>query len=78
MMTIRTASLAMATFAVLATGGCSLFGSSPDEPPPIGITYNMIDPSGTVVGKVTFTPLGQGQVLDTKGNLIGEIVKPHQ
>ena len=62
--------------AMLAVGGCSLLGSSSDEPPPLGANYNMVDSNGAVVGKVTFTPLGQGQVFDAKGNLIGNIAHP--
>jgi hypothetical protein len=61
---------------VLPLAGCSLFGSTPDDPPPLGATYQMIDGGGTVVGKVVFTPLGQGQVFDAKGNLIGNITHP--
>jgi hypothetical protein len=78
MITNRTLGRSLMAIAFLATGGCSLFGSSSEEPPPIGISYDMVDSHGTVVGKVNFSPLGQGQVVDTKGNLIGEIVKPHQ
>ncbi len=66
----------MAGLGVLAfLGGCGMFGGS-DDPPPLGITYNMVNSDGTTVGKVVFTPLGQGQVFDAKGNLIGEIVRP--
>jgi len=73
----RTLFRGLVPMALLAAGGCGMFGSSSsDEPPPIGITYNMVDSNGTVVGKVVFTPLGQGQVIDAKGNLIGDIVKP--
>ncbi len=42
----------------------------------MGATYKMIDSNGAVVGKVVFTPLGQGQVFDAKGNLIGNIHNP--
>ncbi len=56
-------------------GGCSIFTGS-DEPPPLGSTYQMVDGSGNVVGKVVFSPLGQGQVIDAKGTLIGNIVRP--
>jgi hypothetical protein len=56
-------------------GGCGIFGSS-DEPPPLGATYQMVDGNGNVVGKVVFSPLGQGQVIDAKGTLIGNIVHP--
>jgi hypothetical protein len=69
--------VAVAVIALLPLSGCGMFDSSPDEPPPtMGATYKMIDSNGAVVGKVVFTPLGQGQVFDAKGNLIGNIHNP--
>jgi hypothetical protein len=67
----------VALSATMLLAGCSLLGGGSDDPPPtLGATYQMVDSSGNVVGKVVFTPLGQGQVIDAKGTLIGNIVKP--
>ncbi len=69
--------MVVAIVGFLPLAGCGMFGSSSDDPPPeLGATYKMIDSNGTVVGSVVFTPLGQGRVLDSKGNLIGNIHNP--
>ena len=63
---------------LLPLAGCGIFdSSSSDDPPPaLGATYKMVDSNGTVVGSDVFTPLGQGKVLDAKGNLIGNVHNP--
>jgi hypothetical protein len=56
----------------LLLAGC---GSAP-RTVSLGKTYTMVDEDGRTAGKVTFSPLGDGQVFDAQGNLIGHIVKP--
>jgi hypothetical protein len=67
----------IALTAPLLLSGCGIFGGGSEDPPPLGATYQMVDSGGNVVGKVVFTPLGQGQVVDAKGNLIGNITRPN-
>lgn len=66
----------VALSASMLLGGCGIFGGGSDDPPSLGATYQMVDANGNVVGKVVFTPLGQGQVIDAKGTVIGNITRP--
>jgi hypothetical protein len=42
----------------------------------VGETYNLVDNQGRKSGTVTFSPLGQGELRDNSGKLIGKIVAP--
>ena len=68
---------ALLVAASLSLAGC---GSAPPPPPPHTVSlnqvYTMIDTSGRIAGQVTFTPVGDGQVTDVNGNIVGRIVKP--
>ena len=47
--------------------------------PPLGSvdeTYSLMDSQGRKAGTVVFTPLGQGEVRDNGGKVIGKIVPP--
>jgi len=71
---MRRPGVLVACLALPLLGGC--WSSSEPETVSLDRTYSLVDDQGRVAGKVTFTPLGGGQVTDNAGNVIGQIVNP--
>lgn len=68
-MVSRVALLGVVAISLVACGSAPPLGSV-DE------TYSLVDNQGRKSGTVVFTPLGQGEVRDSSGKLIGKIVPP--
>jgi hypothetical protein len=80
-MAFKHGSYVMTTFCrIVLIGTLTAFlaacGSSQPPLGSVGETYNLVDNQGRKSGTVTFSPLGQGELRDNGGKLIGKIVAP--
>ena len=61
---------------LLVLTGCLQQSAAPQQEVSMYRRYGMVDQQGNIVGSVTFRPVGNGEIHDVNGRLIGVVTNP--